>query len=59
MRWADNVWLGFIKVRTRSDDAEPFLYVAGPDGCTSEFSARQISRLPADTDGVSILKLRR
>jgi hypothetical protein len=59
MRWADNVWLGFIKVRTRSDDAEPFLYVLRPDGRTSEFSARQISRLPADTDGVSILKLRR
>ena len=59
LRWADHVWLGFIKVRTRGDDAEPLLYVLRPDGRTSEFSARQISRLPADTDGVPILKLRR
>ncbi len=59
MRWADIVCLGLIPVRTRSDDAEPFLYVLRPDGTTSHFSARQILRLPVDTNGASVLKVKR
>ena len=59
MRWADILCLGFIHVPTRSDDAEPFLYVLKPDGTTSYFSARQILRLPVDTNGASILKVQR
>ena len=59
MRWADNVWLGFIKVRTRSDDAEAFLYVSRPDGSVTHVSERQIARLPVDADGISILKIRK
>lgn len=59
MRWGKILCLGFIPVRTGSDDTEPFLYVAKPDGTTSHFSARQIRRLPVDTNGASILKVER
>jgi hypothetical protein len=60
MRWADNVWLGFITVRTRSDDAEAFLlYVSRPDASVTHFSERQIAHLPVDTDGISMLKIRK
>jgi len=59
MRRAENVWLGFIKIRTYSGDTKPFLYVVGSDGSVSHFSARQIARFPVDADGVSVLNVKK
>lgn len=59
MRWADNVWLGFIKLPTRSDDAEAFLFVSRTDGSVAHFSERQIGRMPVGADGISILGIKK
>jgi len=59
LRWSDNIWFGFIIVKTTSHDAEPFLFVLRSDGTTSHLSARQLSRLPIDPHEVSILKVKR
>jgi hypothetical protein len=57
MGYADNVWFGLITIPTYQGDRKPFLHVSTPTGKIQTFSARQLSGLPVDTNGISILKL--